>query len=214
MLNILFIGITLVTLILFYFGTGKNKVALITGILWLTTVGAIASTGYFENMSSKPPSFLWLIMVAIVLSIFFYKKVDSTKISPVFLIAVHTIRLPVELVLYQLFLLKLVPVLMTYYGWNFDIVMGISAILILIYWFLTGKKPGKHFLMVWNIMGLIFLSIIVTIAILSSKLPVQQLAFDQPNIAIPRFPFIYLPAYIVPVVCLSHILLMKTAKKD
>jgi hypothetical protein len=35
--------------------------------------------------------------------------------------------------------------------------------------------------------------------------PFQQFAFDQPNIAVLYFPFIWLPSCVVPLVLLSHL---------
>jgi hypothetical protein len=46
---------------------------------------------------------------------------------------------------------------------------------------------------------------IVTIAILSAPLPFQQMGFDQPNVGVFLFPFIWLPALIVPLVLFSHL---------
>jgi hypothetical protein len=123
--------------------------------------------------------------------------------------AIHSLRLPIELVLYQLFVLKLVPQIMTFEGYNFDIVMGVSALFIFLYQFSTKRKPSVRFFLVWNVIGLFFLITIVGIALLSAPLPMQKFAFNQPNIAVLKFPFIFLPAYLVPVVFLSHLLSIK-----
>jgi len=53
-----------------------------------------------------------------------------------------------------------------------------------------------------------FLNIVIN-AILSVPTPIQQFAFDQPNIAILYFPFTWLPCFIVPAVLLSHIVSIK-----
>lgn len=209
MLSFIFIAITFLSLILFYHATGKDKRVLMVSLGWMLVVGIVAYSGYFENTLAKPPRFLFIIIGSIGLSVFFYKTINRDTLNTKFLLAVHTLRLLVELVLYQLFLQKKVPVLMTFKGWNFDILVGISAILMLFYLLVTKKRLPKAFVLVWNILGLVFLTTIVVIAILSSPLPLQQLAFNQPNIAILQFPFTYLPAYIVPIVFLSHILAMQ-----
>ncbi|MEM9987092.1 MAG: hypothetical protein AAF804_18515, partial [Bacteroidota bacterium] len=49
----------------------------------------------------------------------------------------------------------------------------------------------------------------VGIAILSAPLPFQQLAFEQPNVAVLRFPYVLLPGVVVPLVLLSHLLSLK-----
>lgn len=52
-------------------------------------------------------------------------------------------------------------------------------------------------------MLLLLFNVVIT-AVLSSPLPFQQLAFDQLNIGVMYFLFIWLPATIVPLVMLSH----------
>ena len=206
MLVFTFLVITLLSMILFYYGTGKDNRVLVFSLLWISVAGIIAYTGYVENTSVMPPRFMIVVLAAVCLAVYFYRNVDRDKMNNNFLIAIHIIRLPVELVLYRLFLLKQIPVTMTFKGWNFDILMGVSAIFILSYLAITNRGLPKYFMLFWNITGLILLTTIVAIAILSAPLPIQQLAFEQPNVAVLQFPFVLLPAYIVPIVFLSHIL--------
>jgi hypothetical protein len=58
--------------------------------------------------------------------------------------------------------------------------------------------------MIWNGIALLGVLNAVARALLSAPLPFQKLAFDQPTIAILTFPYILLPAFIVPVVLLCH----------
>jgi hypothetical protein len=102
---------------------------------------------------------------------------------------------------------------MTFKGWNFDILIGISALVILLYQLTSKRKMNRQFLIVWNIIGIVFLMFIVSLAILSSPLPIQQFAFDQPNIGLLEFPYCFLPTCIVPIVLMSHILLLNEEKK-
>jgi hypothetical protein len=95
---------------------------------------------------------------------------------------------------------------MTFQGYNFDILIGLSAVAILLYGSVTHNPLSKSFVLIWNLTGLLFLTIIVVMAILSSPLPIQQFAFQQPNVAVLKFPYVFLPAYIVPIVYLSHLL--------
>ncbi|WP_276165501.1 hypothetical protein [Zobellia alginiliquefaciens] len=206
MLQYLFIATTLLSLILFYQATGKDKRVLVFSILWLLLIGVIAYNGYFENTEIKPPRFIFAIIPSFFVFAWIYKSIAINSLIPKFLVAVHMVRIPVELILYQLFLQKKVPILMTFKGWNFDIIMGISAAIILIYMTFTKKTLSRLFLLTWNVLGLVLLTTIVLIAILSSPLPIQLLAFDQPNLAVLQFPYIYLPTYIVPIVYVTHIL--------
>lgn len=214
MLSFIFIGITLLSLLLFYYATGKSKRVLLVNILWILVVGVISYSGYFTNTSAKPPRFLVVLLAVISLSVFLLKTVNRTKLNTNLLLAIHTLRLPIELVLYQLFLQKKVPILMTFKGWNFDILIGISAIFLLLYLWYTKNRLSKIFTLIWNILGLILLTAIVIIAVLSSPLPLQILALNQPNIAVLQFPFIYLPACVVPIVFASHLLIIKAIKHN
>lgn len=209
MTAIFFILITVICLLLFYAATNKNKFVTAIGIVWLFITGLLAYFNFFKNTTAVPPRFLIIPVVVIIGCIATIKKINYAALSKKYLLTIHALRLPVELVLYRLFIEKQIPVIMTFEGWNFDILMGITALLILGYSYFLNKYPADWFLLLWNICGLIFLTIIVVTAVLSVPFPFQQLAFNQPNIAVLQFPFIWLPAYVVPVVVLSHIFLIK-----
>jgi len=57
----------------------------------------------------------------------------------------------------------------------------------------------------WNIFALLFLINIVVNAILSIPSPLQKFAFDLTNIAVLHFPFIWLPAVVMPIFLFSHL---------
>ena len=90
---------------------------------------------------------------------------------------------------------------MTFEGYNFDILSGISAPII----YFAFNKISKNMLVVWNIICLGLLINIVTIAILSVPTPFQKLGFEQPNLGVTYFPFVWLPGVVVPLVFLSHL---------
>lgn len=116
----------------------------------------------------------------------------------------HTIRIPVEIVLFYIYTEGLIPVEMTFEGYNYDIISGLSAPVMYYLVFVT-ERIGKRGLLIWNIVCLGLLLNILTIAVLSANTPFQRMAFDQPNIGVAYFPFVWLPAVIVPVVFYSHL---------
>ncbi|MEP2240003.1 MAG: hypothetical protein ABJI22_16660 [Maribacter sp.] len=205
MLEATFILLTFITLFLFYRATGKNMQVVMLFFLWQIVIGFLAFIGVFKN---KPMLFPLAILATILLTIYSLRKITIDKLNTNHLLGIHIIRIPVELCLYQLFLAGLIPEIMTFTGWNFDILIGITAAVILIYQLVKKKNLARKILLLWNVIGLLFLSSIVTIAILSSPLPIQQFAFDQPNIALLEFPYCFLPTCIVPIVFISHILLI------
>jgi hypothetical protein len=83
-------------------------------------------------------------------------------------------------------------------------VSGLSAIPVAWLAFRSGA-PGKSLLWWWNIICLLLLLNIVATAVRADPFPFQQIAFDQPNIAVLSFPFNLLPAVIVPLVFFGHL---------
>ena len=92
-------------------------------------------------------------------------------------------RIPVELVLFWLFLSKTIPELMTFEGRNFDIIAGITAPFIA-YFGLTKTDLSRQIILIWNFICLGLLVNIVVTALFSAPSPIQKFAFEQPNIAI------------------------------
>lgn len=193
---------------LLYLASKKNNYVL--GII--ASIGIIqsliSSTDFYADASSIPPRFVFLVLPSflfVILSLSIPKfRSMCTRFDMKFLILIHAVRLLVELVLHALYEIKFIPKVMTYEGNNFDILIGITAIIIY-YLYRNGKLSSKAFL-IWNYIGLIFLINIVLTAIISAPGPQQLIAFDQPNKAVQHFPFSLLPAIIVPIVFFSHIL--------
>lgn len=208
MLEAVFLFITLLTLFLFYIGTGKNLRAVLIFFAWQVVIGLLS---FFEVFKEKPLLFPLAIIATTLLSILVFKIISIKELNTRYLIGIHIVRIPVELCLYQLFIKGQIPEIMTFTGWNFDILIGLSALVILIYQFVK-KNLARQYFLFWNVIGLLFLSVIVIIAILSSPLPIQQFAFEQPNIALLEFPYSFLPTCIVPIVFISHFLLIKHLK--
>jgi len=121
-------------------------------------------------------------------------------------------------ILLNLSMQKLVPQLMTFEGRNFDIISGITAPLVYYFGFVK-PKLGRKTLLVWNFICLALLLNIVINAVLSIPSPFQKFAFEQPNIAVLYFPFVWLPCCVVPIVLFAHLtaikqLLNKNKSKD
>jgi hypothetical protein len=119
-------------------------------------------------------------------------------------LALHSLRVAVEWVLHSVYQQGLVPVGMTWDGWNFDVFFGLSALGLGLLQLVRRQPLPPRIWKIWNGIGLLFLAWIVGMAVLSAPLPVQQLAFDQPNVAVLRFPYCLLPALVVPLVFLAH----------
>lgn len=207
-ISILFGLTTILTTWLFYIAAGNSKPVLLIILIWLAVQALIASSGFYTVTDTTPPRFLLLVLPPFlgITGLFMSPKgrkfIDSLDLKR--LTILHTIRIPVEIVLFFLFIYKAVPELMTFEGRNFDILSGITAPVIFYFAFVR-KQFGRKVLLIWNVICLVLLINIVSNAILSAPFPLQQFAFEQPNIAVLYFPFIWLPCCVVPLVLLSHL---------
>ena len=190
------------------FDTTVAKILFALIPLWLIFQAALASSGFYLSVEAFPPRlpFFAVIpaLILIILLFIFARKDFISRVSLKTLTLLHVIRVPVEIVLLWLFQSGQVPQLMTFEDRNFDILSGLTAPIIAWLAFRNGKT-NRPLLIVWNIFALLLLINIVTNAVLSIPSPFQQLAFEQPNRAVLYFPFVWLPAVVVPIVLFSHL---------
>ena len=204
---IAFIPITITTVFLFYLASHKNKKTLYAILPYLIVQGLLAYFSFYNTQPLNPlkiplvvaPSFILLFYVLFSQA----GKEYTQSLNLKTLTLLHTIRIPVELVLFLLFTHNAIPEVMTFEGRNFDILAGISAPIIY-YLAFVKNKIGPKGLLVWNILSLGLLINIIVHALLSIEIPMQQFGFAQPNRAILYFPFIWLPVVVVPIVFFSH----------
>ncbi|MFK7749482.1 MAG: hypothetical protein AB8B65_13890 [Kordia sp.] len=206
-INWLFLLTGVLTIGIFHYANGKpNKLTYLI-IIWSLIQSILAFTGFYEKTDSIPPRFLIVLIPVFITIIYGLTKRPlnyiienkNTKISTF----IHTIRFPVEIVLLYLYINNMMPELMTFEGRNFDILAGISAPIIGLLF--LKKIVGRNALIIWNIIGLFLILFVFVNGILSSELPIQIFGFEQPTKAPKYFPFILLPATIVPIIIYSHI---------
>jgi len=206
---IIFIVTVIVSLYLFGRSTKNEKIVLYACSVWLVLQAVIANTGFYLNTSTLPPNFVLTIAPPLLAMIILFitkggrRFIDSIDLKAITLLSI--MRIPVELVLYLLFVNKAVPQLMTFAGRNLDIISGITAPIIYFVCFKGNNVTNKKLLLLWNIIALALLLNIVINALLSAPFRFQQFAFDQPNIAVLYFPYVWLPSFIVMIVLFSHL---------
>ena len=222
-ISISFVLTTLTTLLLFVWviknstdsSTQKKVVPIAVGLtVWLSIQAILAFNNcYNTNLNQFPPRIMVMGILPTLLSItllFVTPKgrafVDSLPLKN--LTYLNIVRIPVEIILFWLFLNKTIPEIMTFEGNNFDILAGITAPFVAYFGFVK-MKMNSNFILTWNFISLLLLVHIIVLAVLSAPSPVQQIAFEQPNIAILNFPFNWLPTFIVPIIVFGHLTSMR-----
>ncbi len=207
-----FIATTVLALVLFQRAAHQHRITLFVLVGWLLLQGWISLTGFYLDESGMPPRFVLLVgpPALLILSLFltasgrrFIDGLDTGRLT-----LLHMVRIPVELVLFGLFTYGAVPEVMTFEGRNFDILSGLTAPLVYAFGYLR-PQIGTGVLIAWNVACLALLVNVVTHAVLAAPTDFQQIAFDQPNVGVIYFPFVWLPCMVVPLVLFAHLVSLR-----
>jgi hypothetical protein len=204
------LGIMLITLLTGFFLYKATSSKMILGIscAFLLAQTILGLKGVYTHTSSFPPPLLLLVGPGLIGIIVLFATKSGRRLIDSFdqrwMTWLSVIRAPVEFILLALFIYKQIPQVMTFEGRNFDILSGLSAPFIA-YFGYTRMKISRPALLLWNFLCLGLLLNVVIHAILAVPGPLQRIAFDQPNVAVLYFPFVWLPGFIVPAVLFSHL---------
>ena len=217
MTAILFCGLVLVVAVLVAIGLRRNaRLAplAVSGVLlaYLAVPGMLAAAGALDRYTPLPAPALFVVLVLTLCTVAFAFSPPGARLaagtSLGAIVVLQAFRIPVELMLHRLHTEGIVPVQMTYVGRNFDILTGISGLL-LGAWLLSGRPVPRQVVLAWNVLGLALLANIVTTAVLSTPVPFRRF-LDQPPHTLPStFPFVWLPSFLVQVALGSHLLVFR-----
>jgi uncharacterized membrane protein len=110
----------------------------------------------------------------------------------------QSFRIAVELLLLMAFVNGRIPVQMTFEGRNFDILTGILALPVG-YLLVKRKMYAPRLAVAFNVLGLLLLTNILVIALLSMPTPIRYFMNEPANTLVAQFPFILLPGVLVPI---------------
>jgi hypothetical protein len=123
------------------------------------------------------------------------------------LVGYQGFRVLVELLLHRAYTEGLMPVQMSYAGRNFDIVTGITALGLGV-WLVTGHRSAR-LVFLWNTLGVILLSNILAVALLSAPTPMRVFMNEPANLWVTQAPWIWLPTVMVLAAILGHVLVYR-----
>ena len=178
---------------------------------WLAVTGLVTAAG-LTKLDGGPPRVLALPIIAIAVGLVALRSKTGRALiaaaSPAQVIALQAFRLPVELVLWRLFLGGVMPVQMTFEGRNFDVLVGLRAIPVAI---LAARRASPRLVLAWHALGLVLLANIVVVAILSVPGPLRAFWNEPANTVVGSLPYVWLPAFLVPIALLGHVVGIRQA---
>jgi hypothetical protein len=182
----------------------------------------LSSNGFFTDFSKLPPrpALAMLIPLPIIILIAFSKTGTQLlqTLPSHWLVLMQSFRIIVELLLLFAFMAGKLPVQMTFEGRNFDVVTGVLALPVG-YLIARKKSYASKLGIAFNILGILLLSNILVIAVLSMPTSIRYFMNEPSNTLVGQFPFILLPGALVPIAYTMHIfslrqLLAKQNKMD
>jgi hypothetical protein len=176
---------------------------------WLALVAALALSGALARFDvTPPPMFAWfavtLVMpLAVAVSPFGRRLALGLPLGA--LVGFQAFRLPLELVMHRAANDGLMPSVMSYSGYNFDIVTGITALVLGVAFVFTEVPRGL--VVAWNVLGSALLFTIVGIAVAATPL-VRAFGPDQVNVWVTRFPYSWM-SVMVGCALFGHVLVAR-----
>ncbi len=187
--------------------SGRKRLAwgVVIGLaVWIAGQSILSIGGFYLASFELPPRAVLMllppILAMLIIFSLYWRSVYFQQLSLKSLTHIQLFRLPLEVfVLASLATAGYISEVMTYYGRNFDVLVGITAPIVA-YFYFNRKVMSWKGLLIWNMVSLLLLINVTSHAVLSMPYPgLQQFGLDQPNVAVFHFPFIWLPVLLVQV---------------
>jgi uncharacterized membrane protein len=179
-------------------------------VLWWTYTGLLAYTGILQDYSLPPKFPLLLILPAFLFTgIVLYRNRQSPVLHAIpasWPIYFQSFRVGVESLFVASFAAGLLHKEVTIEGYNYDMLVGLSAPLIGLLVFQFRVLP-KRIALLWNYLGILVLIAVVAVFMTTiffpelwgSETPLAPKAFGT-------FPFVLVASFLMPVAIFVHIL--------
>jgi hypothetical protein len=184
-------------------------------VAWLVLTLALAASGRL-SFTSVPPTEGIVIAASLALGVGVgvsrLGRRIATGIPLAALVGAQAFRFPLELMLHRAYVEGLMPVQMSYAGFNFDILSGLSAIVVAV--LLVRRPAALGAVRIWNIGGALLLVNILTIAVLSTPTPVRVFHNEPANEWIAHAPWVWLPSVYVVAAIIGHVVVFRRLRHE
>lgn len=189
--------------------TRRTVVVAIGMALWLAAQAAAAQSGWLGRFQDRPPPIvIWfasMIAGTLLLGWSSFGKRFADRLPFAGLIGFQAFRLPLELVMHRAAAAHIMPSVMSFTGYNFDILTGITAIPLA--WYVARRGPSRPLIALWNLTGQLLLLVIVAIAFAASPV-FRAFGDDQLNVWVTRFPYVWI-AVMVGAALFGHVVTLR-----
>ncbi len=181
-------------------------------VAWLVIVAALGASGVLRVYVTKPPPMVLMVLagfaIAVVTACSGIGRRFARGLPLASLIAFQAFRLPLELVMHRAASEGTMPEQMSFSGWNFDILTGVTAIVVAVA-AARGMAP-RWLLYAWGMLSSALLAAIIVIAVVSTPLVAAfGTAPERLNTWVGFFPFAWLPGFLVPAALFGQIVFFR-----
>jgi hypothetical protein len=181
---------------------------------WLALTIGLAASGAVADFSTLPPRFLFLFVppLAALVALGRSRALVSLLAAapPTWAVYAQSFRIVVEVVLWLLVASQAAPEIMSFHGQgrNFDILVGLTAAVV--GWAcLSARRWPRQVAVWWNVAGIVVLVNTVLHAQLATPTRFQRFVTDPPNTFIVSAPYVWLPAFLVPLAWGLHVISLR-----
>lgn len=196
-------------------GLPNTSVVLMTVVVkaLMAISGILAAAGILAARDVMPPPMVLLIACVLALACTFglgrFGAHLASNVPLMWLVSLQMFRLPLELVMHHGAERGILPMALSYGGYNYDIITGVGALLLFIIWKIRGSV-STSWVWTWNVIGIVCLAVITVIAIITS--PMLHKLGTEPehlNSWVLYFPYVWVPVVLVCLAVLSHIVITR-----
>ncbi len=176
--------------------------------VWASLHAAVAESGVLVGDGFPPPAMPYLAAVLGSAVVVAFSPIGRAlaALPPLMLVGLQVFRLPLEVLLHELYRAGQLPVQMTWSGYNFDVVTALSAVVVV---GLVRRGGSERLVWAWNVLGFVLLVTVVSIAVTSAPLPIRQF-HEGPAVVLPfHAPYNWIVNVHVWTALVSHLVLFR-----
>ena len=177
--------------------------------IWLAAQAAAALSGWLAHFDQRPPPIvIWfasMLVMTLALAWSPFGRRFADKLPFVALIGFQAFRLPLELVMHRAAVAGIMPNVMSFTGYNFDIITGVTALPVA--WLAWRGSAPRWLLVLWNLTGQVLLLIVATVALVASPI-FRAFGDGQLNVWVTEFPYVWI-AVMVAAALFGHVVTLR-----
>jgi hypothetical protein len=176
---------------------------------WTALTAGLAVSGALADFESGQPRIPVLVLIQLIFVVWvaWFSRWSGylAQIPQTALVGLQCFRIPVEFLMAELATRQLLAIEMTFYGRNFDILAGATALMLAIWLRRDGEESLRPIVLGWNLMGLCLVTAVLAHGIFSMPYPFQLLHLSVPTFVVASFPVVWLLTVLVPIAYLLHL---------